>query len=202
MSARKLDTEIRRDQIAEAALQVIQTQGFKGFNMENIAGQVGLVPSAIYRHFKGKGAVLDAVLDLIQERLQAIVAEARAAETLPLDRLKSLLRRHVMLAQHTQAIPRVLFSDQVYFGNPVRKAKMFGILRGYLDAVAAIVRDGQQDGSIRSDLSADTLAAVFFGLFQPAALLWHMSDGGFDMIKHIDRAWRVFCDGACPNRVD
>lgn len=198
MAAQKLETGIRRDQIAEAVLQVIQAHGFKGLSMENIALRVGLVPSAIYRHFKNKGEVLDAALDLIHDRLMNIVSEARAAENTPVKRLKSLLRRHVMLAQHFQAIPRILFSDHVYFGNPGRKAKMHGIFHAYLEAVAGIIREGQADGSLRRDTPPETLAAMFLGLFQPAALLWHMSDGGFDMLKHIDHAWRVFQEGACP----
>ena len=69
MAAEKLDTEIRQDQIAGAALEMLGTRGVHELSMADIARRVGLVPSAIYRHFRGKDDVLDAVLDLIGQRL-------------------------------------------------------------------------------------------------------------------------------------
>jgi hypothetical protein len=88
-----------------------------------------------------------------------------------------------------------LFSDQVYIGNPARKAKIYGIISDYLARIGEIAREGQLDGSIRKDLEPETLSVLFMGLFQPTVMLWFMSDGGFDVTKHIDRAWRAFCDG-------
>jgi hypothetical protein len=36
------------------------------------------------------------------------------------------------------------------------------------------------------------VAVVFMGLFQPAAVLWHLSDGVFDVDEHLRKAWEVF----------
>ncbi len=59
--ARKLGTEIRKQQIAQAALSLVASHGLKGLNIAGIAGQVGLAPSAVYRHhvclIRGKGPV-------------------------------------------------------------------------------------------------------------------------------------------------
>lgn len=65
MRARKVKTEIRQDQIARAALSIVVSQGLEKLNVAAVAEKVGIVPSGIYRHFKGKEAVLDAVLDFI-----------------------------------------------------------------------------------------------------------------------------------------
>jgi len=195
MSAARLCTEIRREQIAEAAVRIIHAQGVKGLRMESIAREVGLVPSALYRHFSGKDAVLDAVLDWLGRRLQGIVSEARAAETAPLAQLKSLLGRHVRLIQEFQAIPRVIFSDSVQSGSAGQKAKAHQIIQDYLSQAARMFREAQKRGEVRRDIAADTLSAMFLGLFQPAAMLWLMSGGAFDAKAHIERAWRVFCVG-------
>ena len=70
MSAEKLETDVRQDQIAQAALNVISSHGLKALSVARVARQVGLVTSAIYRHFHSKDAVLDAVLGLIGDRLR------------------------------------------------------------------------------------------------------------------------------------
>jgi AcrR family transcriptional regulator len=198
MAQQKRDSEFRREQIAEVALEVIQQHGLNGFNVERVAARVDLVPSALYRHFQNKDDILDAVIEMIRDRLMLIVGEAKEAEQTPLARLRGLLKRHILLVQYFQAIPRVLFSDQVFVGNPARKAKVHDLIMGYLGQVGEIIAEGQDDGSIRKDIPSETLSALFLGLFQPSAMLWILSDGGFDVSRHIERAWRVFCEGVCP----
>ena len=202
---KKLDTVIRQDQIAEAALQTIQAYGLKGLNMERIALLVGLRPSALYRHFAGKGKVLDAVLELLHTRLITMVDEAQKNGHSPLEQMKEILRKHILFVQHFQALPRILFSDDVYIGEPARKAKVYEIISDYLDHIAQIARAGQQTGSIRTDIEARNIAVMILGMFQPAVMLWFLSDGGFDTSKHVERVWLIFSEGIRPlkqNKVD
>jgi len=191
MAAEKLDTEIRQDQIAEAALEMLGTRGVSELSMADIARRVGLVPSAIYRHFRGKDEVFDAVLELIGQRLLSNVQAVRAEGGNHLDRLRRLLMRHVCFVRENRAIPRIILSNEMTSGNPARKAKVYGIIRAYLDRVAEMAREGQQEGEIRSDVDAETIALLLLGIVQPGAVLWHLSDGGFDVTKHAERAWRL-----------
>ena len=50
----KLDTQIRREQIAEAAMSLVASQGLRRLSVAAVARRVGIVPSGIYRHFKSK----------------------------------------------------------------------------------------------------------------------------------------------------
>jgi hypothetical protein len=63
----------------------------------------------------------------------------------------------------------------------------------YLDEVAAIIREGQQQTLIRAELNAATLSVMFLGLIQPTAILWHLRNGKFDAAKHVEKAWPIFC---------
>ena len=33
---------------------------------------------------------------------------------------------------------------------------------------------------------------MFLGLIQPAIILWLMSNGAFDVVRHTERAWRLY----------
>ncbi len=195
MSNKRTHTEVRRGEIASAALEVIRAHGLRGLSMERIALRVGLVPSAIYRHFKNKGQVLESVIELLHDRLRYLLADVGALESLPLDRLQELLRRHLQLIHEFQAIPRVLFSDEVIIGSPARKAMVYAVFADYLDFVSSELRAGQASGSVRNDMDAQTMAVMFLGLFQSTALMFFASDGGFDVARHVDRAWRMFREG-------
>ena len=80
MSEEKLHTGIRQEQIVLAAMNLVATQGLRSLNVAGVARRIGLVPSAIYRHFKGKEQVIDAVLEHIRGMLVDNV-EAVCAET-------------------------------------------------------------------------------------------------------------------------
>ena len=191
MAREKLGTEIRREQIAEAALEALATLGVRHLSVAAVAERVGLVPSAIYRHFKGKEEVLDAVVERIGERLMANIEAVCRESAGALDRLECLLRRHVRLIRENQAIPRIMFSEEMAGPDGRRKTQIYRTVRRYVDGVAGIVRQGQKAGEIRSDVRAEVIAMLFIGIIQPGAILWHLSDGEFDIGRHANPSWRL-----------
>lgn len=192
MAREKLDTEVRQEQILEAALDVVSRQGMKGLNLGAVARRVGLVPSALYRHFENKDSIIDALLTLIESRLLSNVTVVRQKTKDPLLALELLLREHVRLIRENAGIPRVVFSEEVYGANSQRKTQVYELLQKYLGSVAGLFNEAQKYGLVRTDLSPDELSVMFLGLVQPAAILWHVSDGGFDVTRQAEKAWRVF----------
>jgi len=192
MRARKVETELRQEQILKAALELIGTEGVHALSIAGIAERVGIVPSALYRHFKSKDDVLDAVLELIKRRLLANATQVSKETPKALQCLKSLLMRHVRMLSETRAIPHIVFSDGVYTGHPERKAKVAEIITSYLGRIEKIIKEGKQEGTIREDVIPTTAAVMFLGMILPAAVLWNVSEDAFDMIAHAENAWPAF----------
>jgi AcrR family transcriptional regulator len=192
MKREKLNTEVRQEQIVEAAMNLIASRGLKGLSMAALAKRIGLVPSATYRHFKGKEEVLDRILNFIKERLLANIRITCEETSKPMERLQRILKRHVETLRENRAIPRVIFTEDVFTGNPKRKNRVYGIINGYLDGLNEIIREGQENGQIRSDMDSKTVALMFLGMIQPGAILWFLSDGKFDISKQSEKNWNVF----------
>lgn len=190
--ANKHGTDLRREQLAQAALDLIGSHGLKGLSIGAVAQRVGIVPSGVYKHFRDRAALVDAALDLIGDRLVGNVGLVCDEADDPVECLQRLAERHVELMQLSQGIPRVAFSDDVYLGRPDRKVKVYGFVRRYLDALADLVRKGQASGRLRPELDPDTVAVLFLGLVQPVGILWHLSDGTFDAKTRLEDAWRIF----------
>ena len=161
MADAKLQTRIRREQIAEAALHLVASEGVKRLSIAAVARRVGLVPSDIYRHFKSKDAMLDAVLDLLDAKLQANVEAARKETADPLRRLHGLFLRHIRFIREGQAFPRIMFSDEALAARPERKSRVGRIMGDYLGEVERMVREGQQQGQIDRQLLPRTAAMLF-----------------------------------------
>ena len=192
MRAEKTDTEVRQEQIAKAALDVIGTEGVHALSIAGIAERVGIVPSAVYRHYSGKDEILDAVLNLLHNRLMGNVAAARKETPDALGRLKSLLMRHIRMLAENRAIPHVIFSDGIYTGHPERKAQVRDIMHDYLGEVQKIVKKGQQERTIRPEIEPRATSVMFLGMILPAAVLWSVSGGDFDVVAHAENAWPIF----------
>jgi AcrR family transcriptional regulator len=193
MALEKLSSEVRQEQYAEAALSLIATDGLKSLSVARVARRVGLVPSALYRHYPGKDALLDAVISLIRERLQTNVTRVLEQTPDAIERLRQLLMAHVRVIRENEGVLRVIFSDELHNGHPERRAQVWEMVAGYLKRVADIIAQGQQEGQIRQDIDPDTASVMFLGLIQPAAILWNLSGGKFDVTRHVQKAWPVFC---------
>jgi AcrR family transcriptional regulator len=194
MTTKRLGTEIRREQIAEAALDLVRAGGIRALSVATVAQRVGIAPSAVYRHFDNKGEIVGTVLELIQTRLNAHFQDTAALDIDPVDKLQLLLNRHIELIGSNNAIPRLIFSEEVLGGMPDKQQQLYGIIRNVIANVSAIVIEGQQTERIRRDLPAENIAVSFLGMIQPAAIIWNLSHGEFDLIVHSKNAWKLFSD--------
>ena len=192
MRARKMQTEIRKEQILQATLELISSQGIQSLNINKIAKKVGIVPSAFYRHFKNKDAVLSSVLDLIENKISSNIYNVKKKTHNELEQLKLLFNLQTQMAEESLAIPHVLFSDGVYANNPEHKDKTSEILNMLLGEIQSIITSGQKNSLIRKDINNLTVAIMFIGMIMPAAIFANILGGNLDMKTHSDNAWPLF----------
>ncbi|MBP2669284.1 MAG: transcriptional regulator, TetR family [Deltaproteobacteria bacterium] len=194
MAAEKRSREARREQIAEAALEVIARHGTRSLSVGAVARRIGIVPSAIYRHFRGKEEILSAAIGRMGERLLENAGRAAAGEGDTIPRLRNLLRDHVRAIREGYAGPRIVFAEGIDGGGVSHRMEVYHVIRRYLDRVAGILRQGQRAGDLRGDLDPEATAVHFLGLIQPAATLWYLSAGKFDVLMNAERSFEQFAD--------
>jgi AcrR family transcriptional regulator len=195
-----MDTRARREQIVRAALALAASRGVGGVTVERVAEAVDLAPSALYRHFSGKEAILDAMI----EEIHALQMEtlARAEDLAPDDPLRALglilerLLEKVMPL--TPAVPRLFFSDQVWVNDPERKNRLSGFLARYRAGLADLVARGQAMGRIRDDYAPQEVTMLFLGVLLPPVLVYHLDEGSFDLEHRIRRGFQLFKHAVRP----
>ena len=105
--------------------------------------------------------------------------------------------RHIRFIREGRAIPRIIFSDDVHSGNPERKARVAADRRRVPgpDPARSSARDSNK-ARIRRELDPDSRGHdVLRASIVPAGILWHLTDGGFDVTRHAARAWQMFQHG-------
>jgi AcrR family transcriptional regulator len=201
MRAKKARTEIRQEQIAQAAMKLLASRGWQRISLAAIAREVGVVTSAVYRHFKGKDEVLDAVLNLVEHFFQSNLQLESIND--PVTRLRDVLMRHADLIVSGVPVPRIILSEAVFTGRPRHRKRVRAIYQNYLGEIAVLFRAGQEQGQIRGKLSPVELSIMWLGLVQSPAILWLLGQGDFDLKQHCERAWDLFAVAiqSSPSRV-
>jgi AcrR family transcriptional regulator len=195
MKRLKLSGEERRGQIVRAALAIVAEQGAGSLSIAAVAHRVGLAPSALYRHYPDKDAMIADLLRRVGEGIRANIERAVAeAPEDPLAALGALLQRHVQFVVENRGFPLLLFSDLVT-QHPERRRTLLENLDRFRGGVADILREGRRQGLVRPDVNPEAGALAFLGLFIPAGLYWHLAGGRFDITGHARRAWALYLAG-------
>ena len=194
MRARRMMGDERRDQIAQAVMEIAAEQGAGALSIAAVASRIGVAPSALYRHYPSKDAMLSATLDRMSERMLANVERARAFAAGPVEALERLLELQIELIRTSRGLPFFVFAEGLGRGAAHRDA-FHALVRRFRARLAALFREAQECGEARTDVPAENLAILFIGLYVPPAILWNLSRGRFDITAQARRAWAVFHDG-------
>jgi AcrR family transcriptional regulator len=157
----RLTAEQRRVLILNAATEVFTAVGYRAAKVSEIAARVGVTEPVIFQNFGSKGALYAAVLDRVSSQIQADLHALAGAHGSVLDLLGHVLSPHPARAPRDAGLHRgVLFADAAALaadpglGEPARQVAR--TLAGHL---ADLLRQGQADGTIRSDV--DPAAAAW-----------------------------------------
>ncbi len=180
---------MRQEQILDTTLEIIAEKGLSGVNTSEIAQRIGIVPSALYRHFENKDALIDALLDrthsILFENVRKISMESSGASK----NLRSLFLLHIEFIRKNPGIPKLVFSDAAVFGSPERKKKVIFIVRNYMNKLKEIAEKGIREGDLMNDISSEAVAFSMVSFAQHVGLISNLSDGKIDMSNLAELAW-------------
>jgi TetR/AcrR family transcriptional regulator, fatty acid metabolism regulator protein len=163
---------VRRQEIVEAAVRVMAMHGFRGTSVARIAKAVGISNSALYQHFHNRDEVLVAATDLLGERAREWMINTPG--TTALERLEMIGQGHLAwAASSVDSFVRPVFAlAGASEGECIEQSTPRTVVLHY-DLLVDIVREGQREGSIRSDVDPGDLAwaILMFAWAEDMALL-------------------------------
>ena len=181
MSGRQ-SAEERKAQIVAEVLRLADEIGPDRLSTTDVARAIGLSQPAIFRHFPTKGALWLAVAEDIANRLQGSWAEAKAGASGPQARLKALIGAQLSAISETPALPSILFSRELQVDNQALRDVFRGLLGAFQGRLVAEIRDSQETGDLRCDVSPEDVAILLTSLVQGVAIRWTLGARGFSLV--------------------
>jgi len=181
-----------RDDILDAAAQVIRQKGFHGASMADIAGAVQLQKASLYHHVSSKQeillALLDRALDMLFEQIDVV-----AKQSLPADeKLRQMVQVYLRLLADNSDLSAVLLFEHRSLEPAQHKRHIPN-----RDRFEALWRDVLDDG-VRAGLfnCADTGLAVraLMGILN-WTLTWYRPDGPLTIDQVADQYTILLLNG-------
>ncbi|MEO6472846.1 MAG: TetR/AcrR family transcriptional regulator [Aeromicrobium sp.] len=148
------------EKLLNVAAEVFTTRGYDGTSIENLAQATGLSKSSIYHHVTGKEQMLRLALERAVDPLHAVMTEPGATSGKAVDRLEYVIRSQVeVLVDRLQFVTLLL---RVH-GNTETERWALDRRREFDAFVVSLVREGIDQGDLRADLDAGTVARLMSG---------------------------------------
>ena len=189
MRSRK-STEVRKEEIVRAALEIVEQRGLDKLNINDIAAKIELVPAAIYRHFTGREEIVAALIEYIDKRLRYNLSQVDIVRGTPIAKLTALFELHVALLKEEAAIPRVLYYILSSDRTPDLKASMLSAVGFYVQQVKKLLIQGQEQGEVSPGIDVMAAAMMFLGMVQPLAIMSQVNKEVLD--RYPQKLWQNY----------
>lgn len=188
---KKIPSLIRQNQILNAALNIIATQGLANLSMADLALAINVTPSNLYRHYKNKAAILDAVLTHLQESIAQNLESADQYADDPLKKIHHTLYLHAQMARANPVLLQIMVTGRHYG----KEKEVQTILEGYRQRLCLWIKEAQDMELIHANQSPESIFLLFLGLIMPAAALLNMSINTVDPVTHFEVHWNTLMRG-------
>jgi AcrR family transcriptional regulator len=147
--------------IGDVALEVFRVRGYDATSMEDLARAAGVTKPAFYHHVGGKEELLSRGLTKALDALFAMLEEPEARTGTASSRLRHIIRRIVELEDELLAPVTVLLRSR---GTTEVERQALVRRRSFDAQVAALIAEGQNEGSLRGDIDPNLMARLVIGM--------------------------------------
>jgi AcrR family transcriptional regulator len=174
----RMTSEQRKKQIVKAAIKIIGEKGLREFTTTNIASEVGIKDATIFKHFKNKEEIVNAVAASLEEAFKNAMPDEKED---PIERLRRFFVKRVGIILNNPGFIALIFSDQLgqaggkkvleRVENQRKKAKQY---------IETCIAEASEKGQIRDDIALDDLLIIIHGAVMGTVFLENRSKRSFD----------------------
>jgi AcrR family transcriptional regulator len=162
----------KRRLILDAAIRVFARQGFHACRVSDVADEAGVAYGLVYHYFDSKEEILNTLFrERWQIMLDAIVEIDRGNDIPARDKLYLVASFIIDSYRHEPDLMKVIIVEVTRAANSFGREHLEKIQEAYA-LIARIVEQARQDGSFKTDISADFAAMCFYGAIEQLLSGW------------------------------
>jgi TetR/AcrR family fatty acid metabolism transcriptional regulator len=155
----------------QAAVRVFAKNGFYATRVADVARAAGVADGTIYLYFESKDELLLSLFEDRVEKLLSYMRDELPKLTGPHAKLRRIIELQLGLLEGERDLAEVL---TVTLRQSTKLLKEYAAPKfmAYLEAIAAVVSEGQAGGDFRDDVPPMLVARATWGALDAIALTW------------------------------
>jgi TetR/AcrR family transcriptional regulator, fatty acid metabolism regulator protein len=171
MTPRNANAVDKRRMILDAAIRVFAREGFHRCRVSDIANEAGVAYGLVYHYFRSKDEVLDTLFTERWTLLLEAIADVDAQELPIRDKLHAIASFIVGSYQNDPDLMKVIIVEVTRAANTFGRAHLPEIRQAY-DGISGIFAKAQEEGTFRTDISAEFATLCFYGAIEQLLTAW------------------------------
>ena len=166
--------EIKKKEIVQACLRVVDKYGIKGATIKNITSEVGVVESALYRHFPSKKDIFIRILKETSKMFESIINDVEKLDADSLKKLELILEKQLELLKSYPGLIRIVYSDEIYMRDDILLDKINNFLKRLVAKIEEIIKEGVEQKIIKPNIDSFIVSMNFLGIIQMSFSYWSL----------------------------
>ena len=179
----------RQQEIINTSIELISENGIQELTIKNLSKNIGIAESAIYRHFDSKFDILLGILSQFKENKTAALSHIQDSDVSEIKQLEMVFSERLKQFTQTPAITAVIFSEEIFQNDKRLSDEVFDIMNKSQKIVLSFIENGQKNGVIRDDISAEQLSFTIIGALRFVVTKWRLSGFSFNLEEEGIQLW-------------
>lgn len=160
----RFSTDIRKEQIKEAALDIIYLDGISSFKTKRLAEKIGISEAAIFRHFSSKKEILLDILNDVETQLLASMKEIEQNKETAGIRLRKIVCLTIHYLVKNKGLSVLMLSEMAENCDPEINCKVQSIFKGQRMIVEKIAAQGVDKGELKGETDPHAFSLLYMGI--------------------------------------
>ncbi len=157
-------TEIRQEQIKQAVLDIIFTDGLKNLSTRMLAQRIGMSEGAIFRHFPTKQHIIVDIVNDVHKDFIGGLRKIALSKQNPPKRLEEFLCFTIKYLTDNKGITLLLFSEASHNNDVQLKQALTQIFNSQKKLLSKIILDGIAEGVWDESVPVESVAMLYMGI--------------------------------------
>ena len=168
------DEELKKKEIIQACLRIVDKYGIKGATIKKIAAEVGVVESALYRHFSSKKDIFLKILKETSKVFESIINDVEKLDVGALKKLELILKKQLEFLRSYPGLIRIVYSDEIYMRDNILLDKLDKFLNKLIAKIEKIIKQGVEQKMIKPNIDSFVASINFLGIIQMSFSYWSL----------------------------
>ncbi len=187
-------TSKKRQTIIQAAIEVFGKKSFRDSGISEIAEGAKVAEGTIYQYFKNKE---DLFFSIPIEKTKEFCAELELhlqGMIGPFNKIRKFVWYYLYFFKMNPEYGRILMLE-MRVSRTFVKTKTYSFLRKSTSEILEIIKEGQEEGSLRKDANPYVVRQMILGILEHVVTRWLLKGERYDLMDSYEDISRLILDG-------